>query len=90
MLRSLRDWFKTKKIGTGLPYLRRSSEVGPSRFLKARFKIARLRCVQAGYAPRARLSTLSAKRSSGRDSLPLVVMLHGCRKIHSVLPRVRA
>jgi len=41
---------------------------------------ARLRCVQAGYAPRARLSTLSAKRFLGRDSLPLVVMLHGCRQ----------
>ncbi len=81
MLRSLRGWFKRKKIGTGLPYLRRAREVGSSRFVKARFKDPLASGVFALGMPRElsyRLYLPSG--SSGRDSLPLVVMLHGCRQ----------
>jgi poly(hydroxyalkanoate) depolymerase family esterase len=81
MLRSLRGWFKRKKIGTALPYLRRSPEVGPSRFLKAIFKDPHASGVFRLGMPRElsyRLYLPSG--SSGRDSLPLIVMLHGCRQ----------
>src|SRR5258706_1333787 len=81
MLRSLRDWFKRKKIGTGLPYLRRSSEVGPSRFLKARFKDPRASDVfKLGMHRELGYRLYLPSGSSGRDSLPLIVMLHGCRQ----------
>src|SRR5271156_6281294 len=81
MLTRLRGWLKHKKIGIGLPYLRRSPEMGRSRFLKARFKDPHASDVfkrdmrrELGY----RLYLPSG--SSGRDSLPLIVMLHGCRQ----------
>ena len=81
MLRLLRDWFKRKKIGTGLPYLRRSSEVGPSRFLKARFKDPRASDVfKLGMHRELGYRLYLPSGSSGRDSLPLIVMLHGCRQ----------
>src|ERR1700692_2158598 len=78
MLRALRRWYK-KKLGTGLPYPTRSLAMGRSRFLAARFKDAHapggfrldLRR-ELGY----RLYLPSG--SSTRNSLPLIVMLHGC------------
>jgi poly(hydroxyalkanoate) depolymerase family esterase len=64
----LRRWFK-RRIGSGRPYLR-SPEPGRSRFLVARFKDSM--SATLGY----RLYLPSG--SSRRDSLPLLVMLHGC------------
>jgi poly(hydroxyalkanoate) depolymerase family esterase len=80
MLRLLRRWFK-KKAGAGLPLLPRSHEMGRSRFLAAKFKdsqaadlFGRSRRLELGY----RLYLPSG--SSRRDSLPLIVMLHGCKQ----------
>jgi poly(hydroxyalkanoate) depolymerase family esterase len=73
----LRRWFK-RRIGAGRPYFR-SPKTSRSRFLAGRFKdplsAPVLRPVQPlglGY----RLYLPSG--SSRRDSLPLLVMLHGC------------
>jgi poly(hydroxyalkanoate) depolymerase family esterase len=70
MLRLLRRWFKKQKIGIG-PQLPRSNEMGRSRFLMARFKDPRRELAYRLYLPSG---------SSRRDSLPLIVMLHGCRQ----------
>jgi poly(hydroxyalkanoate) depolymerase family esterase len=64
----LRRWFK-RRIGTGRPYFQ-SPKIGRSRFLAARFKDSL--SANLGY----RLYLPSG--SSRRDSLPLLVMLHGC------------
>jgi poly(hydroxyalkanoate) depolymerase family esterase len=81
MLRSLRDWFKKKRLGTGLPYLRRSPKMGRSRFLKARFKDPHASGVfKLGMRRELGYRLYLPSGSSGRDSLPLIVMLHGCRQ----------
>jgi len=81
MLRRLRGWFKKKKTGTGLPYLRRSPETGRSRFLKARFKDSHAPGVfRPGMRRELGYRLYLPSGSSGRDSLPLIVMLHGCRQ----------
>src|ERR1700690_2524830 len=75
---SMRRWFK-QKMGTGAPFFRRR-EVGASRFLEGRFKDPQgtahfglvRRHLDLGY----RLYLPSG--SSRRDSLPLLLMLHGC------------
>jgi poly(hydroxyalkanoate) depolymerase family esterase len=76
----LRRWFK-QKTGTAVRFFR-WQEAGRSRFLVARFKDPQAtvhfgllrRHLELGY----RLYLPSG--SSGRDSLPLIVMLHGCRQ----------
>src|SRR3984893_4441354 len=81
MLRWLRGWFKKKMISTGLPYLRRSPETGRSRFLKARFKDPRASDVsRLGMRRELGYRLYLPSGSSRRDSLPLIVMLHGCRQ----------
>jgi poly(hydroxyalkanoate) depolymerase family esterase len=81
MLRWLRGWFKKKRIGTGLPYLRRSPEMGRSRFLKARFKDLHASVVlRPGMRRELGYRLYLPSGSSGRDSLQLIVMLHGCRQ----------
>ena len=81
MLRWLRGWFKKKRIGTGLPYLRRSPEMGRSRFLKARFKDHHASVVlRPGTRRELGYRLYLPSGSSGRDSLQLIVMLHGCRQ----------
>jgi len=79
MLRLLRRWFK-HKIRTGLPFLR-SPEIGHSRFLVSKFKDPRA----SGFFRHSRRFELDYRLylpsgSSRRDSLPLIVMLHGCRQ----------
>jgi poly(hydroxyalkanoate) depolymerase family esterase len=86
MFRLLRGWLKKKRVGTGPPHhaitpLPRIFAKGRSRFLAARFKDARATGLfgyvsRRGLAYRLYLPTGSARR----DSLPLVVMLHGCRQ----------
>jgi poly(hydroxyalkanoate) depolymerase family esterase len=82
MLRGLRSWFKKKKIGTGLLYRRRSPEMGRSRFLEARFKDPPHASDVFRLGMRRELSyrLYLPSGSSGRDSLQLIVMLHGCRQ----------
>ena len=79
MLRLLRRWFK-HKIRTGLPLLR-SPEIGHGRFLAARFKDPQASALfrhSRRFELDYRLYLPSG--SSRRDSLPLIVMLHGCRQ----------
>jgi poly(hydroxyalkanoate) depolymerase family esterase len=81
MLTWLRGWLKKKRIGTGLPYLRRSPGMGRSRFLKARFKDPHASDVfRLGMRRELGYRLYLPSGSSGRDSLPLIVMLHGCRQ----------
>jgi poly(hydroxyalkanoate) depolymerase family esterase len=80
MLRSLRRWFK-KKLGTGLPYAPWSQEMGRSRFLTARFKDPHAPAVfRLGLRRELGYRLYLPSGSSRRDSLPLIVMLHGCRQ----------
>ena len=79
MPRMLRRWIK--KARTRLPSIPGSSETARSRFLVARGKdshtaglFGRRRRLELGY----RLYLPSG--SSRRDSLPLIVMLHGCQQ----------
>jgi poly(hydroxyalkanoate) depolymerase family esterase len=75
MLRPLRRWFK-KKLGTGLPY---SHAMGRSRFLLARFKDPHAPVVfRLGLRRELGYRLYLPSGSSRRDSLPLIVMLHGC------------
>ncbi len=80
MLRLLRRWFK-RELGIGLPFLLRPRELGRSRFLVGRF--------HDSHAPaRFGLPVLAhlgyrlylPSGSSSADSLPLIVMLHGCNQ----------
>jgi poly(hydroxyalkanoate) depolymerase family esterase len=78
MLRALRRWFK-KKLGTGLPYPTRSLAMGRSRFLLARFKDPHAPVVfRLGLRRELGYRLYLPSGSSPRDSLPLIVMLHGC------------
>jgi poly(hydroxyalkanoate) depolymerase family esterase len=77
MVRLLRRWFK--KIGIRPPFLPRSYPLGRGRFLQAKFKDS--------FAPPGRSSRPELRYrlylpsgSSPRDTLPLIVMLHGCRQ----------
>jgi poly(hydroxyalkanoate) depolymerase family esterase len=78
MLRLLRRWIE-EKIGSRLRYPRRLRELGRSRFLKAKF-------IDSRGASRPSLRREIGYRlylpsgSSRRGSLPLIVMLHGCRQ----------
>jgi poly(hydroxyalkanoate) depolymerase family esterase len=86
MFRLLRRWLNKKRVGSGPPHqsTNASSRIfvkGRSRFLAARFKDPRAASLfghdsRRGLAYRLFLPTGSARR----DSLPLVVMLHGCRQ----------
>jgi poly(hydroxyalkanoate) depolymerase family esterase len=81
MLRWLRGWFKNKKVGIGLPYPRRSPKMGRSRFLKAKFKDPHASDVfRLGTRRELGYRLYLPSGSSGRDSLQLIVMLHGCRQ----------
>src|SRR5450631_325258 len=77
MLRLLRRWLK-KRVA-GLPSLRRPH--GRSRFLVARFEDPHATAV-FGLGLRRELAyrLYLPSGSSRRDSLPLIVMLHGCRQ----------
>src|SRR5258706_9728757 len=79
MLSFLRRWFK-RAVGTGLPNPR-LHKIGRSRFLTARFKDPRV-SKALGLPLRRELGyrLYLPSGSSGRDSLPLIVMLHGCRQ----------
>ncbi len=79
MLSFLRRWFK-RAVGTGLPNPR-LHKIGRSRFLTARFKDPRVSKalglpLRRGLGYRLYLPS----GSSRRDTLPLIVMLHGCRQ----------
>jgi poly(hydroxyalkanoate) depolymerase family esterase len=80
LLRLLRRWFK-RKGGTGLPFLPPARELGRSRFLLARFKY---RSAPVGSKLGLRLEMgyrlYLPSGSAARSSLPLLVMLHGCRQ----------
>jgi poly(hydroxyalkanoate) depolymerase family esterase len=86
MFRLLRRWLNKKRVGSGPPHQSRIAPSrifvkGRSRFLAARFKDPRAASLfghdsRRGLAYRLYLPTGSARR----DSLPLVVMLHGCRQ----------
>jgi poly(hydroxyalkanoate) depolymerase family esterase len=81
MLRRLSGWIKKKKIGTGLLHPWRSLAKGRSRFLKARFKDPHASDVfRLGIRRELGYRLYLPSGSSGRDSLPLIVMLHGCRQ----------
>lgn len=78
-LRFLRRWFK-REAGACLPNPR-SHEIGRSRFLTARFKDPRV-ANDLGRRLRRDLGyrLYLPGGSSRRGSLPLIVMLHGCRQ----------
>jgi len=80
MLRSLRRFLR-KKFGAWVPPAARSGETGRSRFLVGIFKDPRASTVRwlgtrGALAYRLYLPT----GSSRRDSMPLIVMLHGCKQ----------
>jgi len=81
MLRWLRGWLGKKRIDTELPYPQGTPQRGRSRFLKAKFRDAH---VPAGFRVGVRRELgyrlYLPGGSSRRDSLPLIVMLHGCRQ----------
>ncbi|MGP8095811.1 MAG: alpha/beta hydrolase family esterase [Steroidobacteraceae bacterium] len=80
MLRLLRRWFK-RELGTGLPFLPRPREPGQGRFLVGRFHDPHP-STRFGLPVRAHLGyrLYLPSGSSGTDSLPLIVMLHGCKQ----------
>ena len=80
MLRLLRRWFK-RELGTGLPFLPRAREPGQGRFLVGRFHDPHP-SARFGLPVRAQLGyrLYLPSGSSGTDSLPLIVMLHGCKQ----------
>ncbi|MGO9934075.1 MAG: alpha/beta hydrolase family esterase [Steroidobacteraceae bacterium] len=78
MLRLLRQWLKR---AAGSSATARTLQRGRSRFLAARFKDSNL----SGTAERHRRRELDYRLylpsgSSARDTLPLIVMLHGCKQ----------
>ncbi len=80
MLRWLRGWLG-KRIDTELPHPQGTPHRGRSRFLKAKFRDVH---VPAGFRVGVRRELgyrlYLPGGSSRRDSLPLIVMLHGCRQ----------
>jgi poly(hydroxyalkanoate) depolymerase family esterase len=80
MLRLLRQWFK-KKFAAGLRFLPRLQEMGRSRFLVAKFKDPHTTTAfREGMRCDLDYRLYLPSGSSGRDSLPLIVMLHGCKQ----------
>src|SRR6202140_4851192 len=80
MLRLLRRLFKTRG-GAGGPRLPRSREMGRSRFLVAKFKDPRTSVVHRwGHRRELAYRLYLPTGSSRRDSMPLMVMLHGCNQ----------
>jgi len=80
MFRSLRRLFKNR-VGAWLPQPPRSGEAGRSRFLVAKFKDLRASAVHRSGARRELTYRLYLPTgSSRRDSMPLMVMLHGCKQ----------
>jgi poly(hydroxyalkanoate) depolymerase family esterase len=78
MLRSLRRLLK-KKLGAWAPRAARSGETGRSRFLAGNFQDSRASAVRSlGTAGELAYRLYLPTGSSRRDSMPLVVMLHGC------------
>lgn len=78
MLRWLSRWLK-KRVDSGVLFFPSVQELGRSRFLVGKFKDSH----SAGSIGRSRRHELSYRLylptgSSPRDSLPLIVMLHGC------------
>jgi poly(hydroxyalkanoate) depolymerase family esterase len=80
MLRSLRRLL-VKKFGAWVPRAARSGETGRSRFLVGKFKDARASDVPSlGTAGALAYRLYLPTGSSRRDSMPLMVMLHGCKQ----------
>jgi poly(hydroxyalkanoate) depolymerase family esterase len=80
MLRSLRRFLK-KKFGAWVPRAARSGETGRSRFLVGKFKDPRASAVRSWGTARALGYRLYLPTgSSRRDSMPLIIMLHGCKQ----------
>jgi poly(hydroxyalkanoate) depolymerase family esterase len=80
MLRSLRRFLK-KKFGAWVPRAARSGETGRSRFLAGNFRDPRASTVRPlGTAGALAYRLYLPAGSSRRDSLPLLVMLHGCKQ----------
>jgi poly(hydroxyalkanoate) depolymerase family esterase len=80
MLRMLRRLFK-KRVGAGGPHPPRSREMGRSRFLVAKFKDPRASAVlRWGSRRELDYRLYLPTGSSRRDSMPLMVMLHGCKQ----------
>jgi poly(hydroxyalkanoate) depolymerase family esterase len=80
MLRLLRRLFK-KRGGAGGSRLPRSREMGRSRFLVAKFKDPRAAVVHRwGHRRELAYRLYLPTGSSRRDSMPLMVMLHGCNQ----------
>jgi len=79
MVRLLRRWLR--KVGIRQPLLRRSYELGRGRFLGAKFQDS-LAPASSGQHLRPKLSyrLYLPSGSSRRATLPLIVMLHGCRQ----------
>jgi poly(hydroxyalkanoate) depolymerase family esterase len=80
MLRSLRRFFK-KRLGAWVPHAARSGEAGRSRFLLGRFTDPRAPAARWFGTRRALTYRLYLPTgSSRRNSMPLIVMLHGCKQ----------
>jgi poly(hydroxyalkanoate) depolymerase family esterase len=80
MLRSLHRFFK-RRLGAWVPHAARPGETGRSRFLVGKFRDPRASAVRLLGARRALAYRLYLPTgSSRRDSMPLVVMLHGCKQ----------
>jgi poly(hydroxyalkanoate) depolymerase family esterase len=75
MVRLLRRWFK--KMSIRPPFLRRPYALSRGRFLAAKFKDS-----PVSHRSRAELKyrLYLPSGSSRRDTVPLIVMLHGCRQ----------
>jgi poly(hydroxyalkanoate) depolymerase family esterase len=80
MLRSLRRYLK-KNFGAWVPRAARSGETGRSRFLVGKFQDPRASAVRSlGTRGTLAYRLYLPTGSSRRDSMPLIVMLHGCKQ----------
>jgi poly(hydroxyalkanoate) depolymerase family esterase len=76
MVRLLRRWFK--KVDLRPPFLPRSYALGRGRFLVAKFKDSLVS--RRSLRPELKYRLYLPSGSSRRATLPLIVMLHGCRQ----------